>query len=1344
MFTQTWEALGKRGTSGSGFGNFVVVLGSSQNQMTIQRAFRRPGVATFVRDNLAARVKSGIELVDTEQCFYIEAQNELTAAQWEVLSWLLSETFEPEGFSVGTSLLQVGPRLSFSTAWSTNAVSICHACGLKDVVRVERSIRYLLRSSSEMTTEQTEAFLNLVQDRMTEAHYTEPLQSFETGAKPQPVRRIEILERGRVALDEINDEMGLAFDEHDMEMYINLFKELGRNPTNVELFDLAQSNSEHSRHWYFRGRMVIDGDEKEETLMHVVKSTLKEDTNSLIAFCDNSSVIKGFPIQTLLPQNPGNPSPFEEKTVDYDLLFTAETHNFPTGVAPKPGAETGTGGRIRDTHATGRGSLVVAGTACYCVGNLNIPNYNLPWEDPKLKYPDNLATPLDIEIEASNGASDYGNKFGEPVIQGYTRSFGLVLPNGERREWIKPIMFTGGVGQMSREHLTKGQPEVGMVVTKIGGPAYRIGMGGGSASSLVGGANQSHLDFNAVQRGDAEMGQKLNRVIRACVELGGVNPIVSIHDQGAGGSANVLKEIVEPQGAKLDIRKTLTKGQIQVGDNTMSVLEIWGAEYQEQDALLIRPESQALFESLCQRENLPVAFLGSVTGDGNIVVVDSQDNSTPVDLPLEKVLGKMPAKVFPSNHVETVLAPISIPQEETLQSSLQRVLRNLSVGSKLFLTNKVDRSVTGLIAQQQCVGPLQLPLSNVAVIAQSHFSTTGAAISIGEQPIKGLIDCASMGRMTVGESLTNLVWAPITKLEDVKASGNWMWAAKLPGEGANLWDAAQAMRDMMCTLGIAIDGGKDSLSMAARVPASADRAAELVKSPGTLVISNYVSCPDITNVITPDIKKAGQSNILFVDLSGGKNRLGGSALAQVYGQVGDVSPDVENVELLINAFNTTQKLIQQKLISSGHDRSDGGLITTLLEMAFAGNCGLDLTFNNLNSKSQLMDVLSVFYSEELGLVYEVTDANLAAVEKVLRESNVTYVNLGRTVVEGQILFKDAEGKVLLQDKTAKLRDDWNETSHRLELLQVNPKCAEEERKVLSTRKGLNFSPLQNFQLPSIYKSVDGVRPRIAVLRQEGSNGDREMTSAFFQAGFECWDINMSDLSSGKVTLDRFRGVAFVGGFSYADVMDSAKGWAGVIRYDDRLSGQFQHFLKRQDTFSLGVCNGCQLASLLGWVPFPDTDLSVDQPRFIDNVSGRFESRFLSIKVRQSPSVLLRGLEGATLGVWSSHGSGQLRATPEVLNKIKSLDLAPLRYVDDQGEETTSYPHNPNGSVEGIAGLCSNNGRHLAMMPHPERSFLQWQYPYLPEQWKSSGVETTYSPWFKMFQNAYNFCMEQQQ
>ncbi|HXW68139.1 MAG TPA: phosphoribosylformylglycinamidine synthase, partial [Dissulfurispiraceae bacterium] len=844
--------------------------------------YRTPALSPYKRNVLLDTVKESISPdiadIETEFCFNIETSGPLTVKELKVIRWLLAETFEPHNFSDRSFLagdgycFEVGPRLNFTTAWSANAVSICHACGLLKVRRIERSRRFrlLMRKGRARSAFPKEAFLKLIYDRMTEIPYPGTLTTFETGTRPEPVKTVPVMKKGRRALAQINKSMGLGFDEWDLDYYYRLFKdELKRDPTDVECFDLSQSNSEHSRHWFFNGRLIIDGRYVRGSLMQIVKEPYtRKPGNSIIAFRDNSSAIRGYEITTIMPENPLTSSPLKLSRCTYHIIFTAETHNFPSGVAPFPGAETGTGGRIRDVHATGRGSLFVAGTAAYCVGNLQIPGYPLAWEHGYFVYPGNMASPLQIEIEASNGASDYGNKFGEPVIQGFTRSFGLRLPDGQRREWIKPIMFTGGVGQIDSRHIKKKEPEPGMAVIKVGGPAYRIGMGGGAASSMIQGENLEELDFNAVQRGDAEMEQKLNRVVRACVELGADNPIVSIHDQGAGGNCNVVKEIVHPAGAKIDIRKVIT------GDYTLSVLEIWGAEYQEQDALLIRRENTEMFMALCGREKVPAAVIGEITGDGEIVVYDGDDGTVAERLSLEQVLGDMPRKVFRMERIHNDLQPLELPDDFTLEEALDRVLRLISVGSKRFLTNKVDRSVSGLIARQQCAGPLQLTVSDVAVIAQSHFGLTGAAIAIGEQPIKGIINPSAMARMSVGEALTNIIWAHISALRDIKCSANWMWAPKLPGEGARLYDAALAMRDIMLELGIAVDGGKDSLSMASIVTHPSGET-ETVKSPGALVISAYAPCPDITKVITPDLKAPGKSRLIYIDLGSGKNRLGG-------------------------------------------------------------------------------------------------------------------------------------------------------------------------------------------------------------------------------------------------------------------------------------------------------------------------------------------------------------------------------------------------------------------------------------------------------------------------------------
>ena len=1320
--------------------------------MDILHFYRRPILSQSDKNSLLHVLRDIFSFdvldIDTEYCFNVGVIEELSRDELDILRWLLSETFEPENFSsvsflgqvseTGGFVVEVGPRMNFTTAWSTNAVSICHGCGLKKIVRIERSRRYKLYTNRRDLRreillrefgEEYLRFLNLIHDRMTECEYLEPLKTFETGKEPEPVYYVPLIEKGVEALKDINMKMGLGFDDWDINYYYNLFvNELRRNPTNVECFDLAQSNSEHSRHWFFKGRLIIDNKEIPHTLLDLIKEPLKNNPqNSIIAFKDNSSAIKGFNVTTIIPENPNLPARFKKENVFYHVIFTAETHNFPTGVAPFPGAETGTGGRIRDVHATGRGSLVIAGTAAYCVGNLRIPGYVLPWEDTSFNYPFNIASPLQIEIEASNGASDYGNKFGEPVIQGFTRSFGLRTPNGERREWIKPIMFTGGVGQIDSRHIEKGKPEKGMLVVKVGGPAYRIGIGGGSASSMIQGENVEELDFSAVQRGDAEMEQKLNRVIRACVEMGDKNPIVSIHDQGAGGNCNVVKEIIYPEGARIDIRKIL------LGDSTLSVLEIWGAEYQENDALLIKREDIDLFTQLCKREKVPFSVIGEITGDGYIVLYDEKDGTTPVNLELSKILGDMPQKEFHIDTEHIKLKPLRLPKDISIREALNRVLRLLSVGSKRFLTNKVDRSVTGLIAQQQCVGPLQITLSDVAVVAQSHFDYTGSAISIGECPIIGLIDPEAMARMSVGEAITNIMWAKLTRLEDLKCSANWMWAAKLKGEGANIYKAAVSLRDIMIKLGIAIDGGKDSLSMAAKVFSESGRE-EVVKAPGALVISAYAPCLDVRKIITPYIKKPGESKLIYVDIGKGKYRVGGSAFAYVYRQLGKVPPDLDDVNLLKGTFNLIQELIDKDLILSGHDRSEGGLIVALLEMAFAGNCGIEIDMNFKRVMNE-RDSLKVLFSEELGVIIEYLQEHEEYILELIRKHRVPFQVIGRTLRE-KIVSLSINGIQILNEDMRNLRAIWEETSYRLDRLQANIECVDEERRINFDRKGmtyrLSFVPKET---PEDLIMRDR-KPKVAIVREEGSNGDREMAAAFYHAGFDVWDVTMTDLLEERISLREFRGVAFVGGFSYADVLDSAKGWAGVIKYNDLLYKEFQEFYSRPDTFSLGVCNGCQLMALLGWVPWYGI-ADIKKPRFIRNKSNRFESRFLAVRILPSPSIMLKGMEDSILGIWIAHGEGRVFFPDEDIEKaVIDKWLAPLRYVNDDGEVTESYPFNPNGSRYGIAALCSTDGRHLAMMPHPERTFLKWQWAYLPEEWK---IGLNVSPWIKMFQNAREWC-----
>lgn len=1318
--------------------------------MTVLRYYQHPALSVIktqqkLQQLRAASAEHAVTSVQTEYCFYVQLSSdckELTSEEVTKLQWILSHGFEgtvhsETSFSHATApyslVIEIGPRLNFSSPYSTNAVSISHSIGLSSVVRIERSLRYLIsldvaNKTSPAVIEST--FVELLHDKMTECRYNQPIASFDLPHTPQPWTEVPMLKEGRKALESVSKELGLSFDDWDLDYYTDLFcNKLKRNPTTVECFDLAQSNSEHSRHWFFRGRLIIDGTEMKDSLIHLVINTQESSNpNNVIKFNDNSSAIQGYPVDKLLPSNSRQSSRFINQQGIRHIVFTAETHNFPTGVAPFSGAATGTGGRIRDVHATGRGAHVIAGTAAYSFGNLNIPGYVLPWEDNTFEYPSNFALPVDVAVEASNGASDYGNKFGEPVVSGFARSFGMRLPCGERREWVKPIMFSGGIGTIDSDLIKKLEAEKGMLVVKLGGPVYRIGVGGGAASSVhVQGDQKAELDFGAVQRGDAEMEQKLNRVIRACIEMGDKNVICSIHDQGAGGNGNVLKEIVEPAGAIIHC------SNFQLGDPTLTTLELWGAEYQENDAILVKDLDRELLHEVCEREKCPVNFVGEVVGDGRIVLEEkNSEDRHPVDLELEHVLGSMPRKVFQLRRYNPVLKPLSLPSALSVQLALDRVLRLPAVASKRYLTNKVDRSVTGLIAQQQCVGPLHTPLSDMAVIALSYFDTVGSATSIGEQPIKGLVNPEAGARMSVAEAITNLMFARISSLQDVKCSGNWMWAAKLPGEGAALYDACQAMCDVMNKLGIAADGGKDSLSMAARVEK------ETVKAPGTLVISAYGPCPDIRLTVTPDLKcPDGKGHLIYVDLSSGKGRLGGTALAQCFNQLGDNTPDLENPMALREAFDITQNLIADGKLTSAHDVSDGGVITCILEMAFAGNCGLSVNFTDITGS-----ILSVLFGEEIGWVLEVRECDVKTVMEAYRTHNIPCKNIGYSTTVTTTPFEisiQINGEEILRNKMVDLRDTWEETSFRLEYRQTNPECVIQEKNGLSQRKSppfhINFDPSQ-----CISKPIAGSGPRVAVIREEGTNGDREMVAALHMVGFEVWDVMMTDLLSGVIKLDNFRGVIFPGGFSYADVLGSARGWAAGLLFHHELEDQFTAFVDRPDTFSLGVCNGCQLMALLGWVA-PQKTVSGKRKQgalLSHNMSERFESRFVSVKIENSKSIMLKGMEESILGVWVAHGEGRFTFIDEATySSVENENLVALRYVDDDGQPTTAYPFNPNGSIGGLAGICSSDGRHLSMMPHPERCIFPWQWAWMPHEWKNT---MKVSPWVKMFKNAHDWCL----
>ena len=1205
---------------------------------------------------------------NNEVCYNIEVKNKLSKKEVKKVKQRLNNPKE-QAFFDQEDVIEIGPRLNFSTPFSTNAVSVFNNSGIDKIIRVEKSLRTKNKDSNY--------------DRMTQQLYDTPIDNFNVKSNEENIFEVPIIEEGEKALIKFNNENGLEFDKNDILYYMKLFeKDFKRNPTNIELFDLAQSNSEHCRHWFFNSELVIYHKRYEESLFDIIKSPIKVNpNNTVINFKDNSSAIRGFNVDKLTPKNPGHPSKLELQNRDMDILLTAETHNFPCSVSPLPGSETGAGGRMRDTHSTGTGSYMGAGLAGYCTGNL--------WNDREWRYPNNLEKPLKILIESSNGASDYGNKFGEPLIGGFTRTYGEII-NNERREWIKPIMYSSGIGQIDRIMTKKKPIEKDMLVVKIGGPAYKVGVGGGTASSSLVDSDREHLDFNAVQRGDAEMGQKLWRVVKACIEMNEKNPIISIHDQGAGGNCNVLKEIVNPLGGLIDISK------LEVGDKTMNSLELWVSEYQENDCLLIKPKSLKILENICTREKLFLQVVGKITGDG-MIRVDNGKNKNIVNLELDKVLNNIPRKMYLlKKNFDRGLVPVEYPTGNFIDI-LENVLRLPSVCSKRFLTTKVDRSVTGLVAQQQCCGPLNIPVSNVSVMAQSFNNFTGMSVGIGEQPIKGLINPERMARLSITESLTNIMWANLTSLEDIKMSINWMYASKLGTEGSDMFDVANSLKDFMIGLGIACDGGKDSLSMFTKFEN------ELVKCPGSVVITSYCSVKDITKTVTPDLKST-DSALIYVNIGNDKKSLGGSAFLQSIHQLGDDCPDT-NIFRLQKSFNIVQELIEEQKILSGHDISDGGLITTLLEMSFAGNIGIDINVEEDNH------IYQTFFAEEPGFIIEISKENFHDIVSRFEEKEIKFNFIGKTNTTKDVNIYMNSYEVF-KDTVPRLRDVWEETSFKLEKLQCENSCVNIEKESLKFLKSPKWKIDYNLSFTDESILQSKCKHKVAILREEGTNGDREMAAAVYFAGMEPWDITMTDLLNKKVSLSQFRGLIFPGGFSYADTLGSATGWANVIKNNDILMNEIQNFYKRNDTFSLGVCNGCQLMMLLNLI-------SDESHSFEENTSKRFESRFVQVKIEKSNSIMLKGMENSIIGIHVAHGEGKLKVSPKI--------QTPIKYLSD------TYPECPNGSKNGITSLCSDDGRHLAMMPHPERAFLGWQLPHSPLDKKGPG------PWLKMFQNARIWC-----
>lgn len=1261
---------------------------------------------------------------ETETCFHVVSEQSLSIDQCSKLKPFFQEFPEQDiviqNSGIEGDVVEVGTRPARTTHWSSSAVSVLHDCGLP-VERVEVTQRFLVPSSSNR-----EEYIAHAHDRMTECPYPKDVPRFLMSfmdVEPEPVFTVPVLKQEADILREISKKYGLAYDEGLISHFVELFQGLERDPTIVELFQIGQMCSDHSRHITWNANLVLDNERMPYSLFDLAKAPYEEriakgTSNDIIAFYDNASVIRGFPVMALVVSPDGRY--IIRKEYRHPVLG-AETHNYPTSVSSFQGAITGLVGCYRDPQGTGRGAVLLFSAAGFCTGYPRIEGYPISGEEfvPNV-YPLNLEHPRDIMIGAPAGAWSGGNQCGVPVLHGFTRAIELIVGDEKEREryaYLKTLMYAGNTAYILDMHTKKGKAEKGMDVDQIGGPAFLVGLGGATGSSQILGSQDANLDFSAVQRGNPQMARVVANVIRRCIELGIRNPIVSIHDQGAGGPCNVLTELIEKTGGRIRLYK------INLGDPTMSAVQIWCAEYQERQGILIRPEDREMFQQICDEEDCPLEVLGKVTDDGKITVYATREDEDKgiavVDLPIEKVVSGLPETVIKDTSTKPYGRPLIIPDALTIPQALEKVLQQVDVGSKAYLVNRVDRSVGGLVAQQQCCGPLQLPVSDVAVSALAHFSLKGMASAIGEQPTIMLLNQEAGARMALTEAITNLMWARVTQWEDIGFPANYMWPARFPGEMCKLYRAAVALRDFSIALGLGQGGGKDSSSMAAML------VEELIKSFETLVINVFCPIEDISKVITPDIKFAGQSFLIHIDLARGKRRLGGSAFANALGQPGDVCPDMKDAGLLIRCFNTVMELIDRQLILSGHDTTGDGFAVTALEMAFSGNCGIDIVIPGQEN------IFGEFFAKEPGAIVEVLNNEVDTVLGIFDDNDVPAVVVGKTLDEKRITISN-QNKVQLDDSTDKLRQQWSETSYQFERLQINRECADAERR--NTAVGLppvyelTFEPKSFF--PEIITRTK--KPLVAILREKGTNGEREMAAAFTAAGFEAHEVPMKKLISGKITLDKYPGIVFPGGFSFMDVFGAGKGWAFKIRYNDMLRGQFMRFRNDPKKWSLGVCNGDQSLKWLWWL-YPD--LKEHHPLSVQNVSGAFESRWVNITIPENTRAkMLKGMGDTKMGVYVAHGEGRFWSSSISANNLFADGLVGMQYIGPDGLPAgeDKYPENPNGSELGIASLCSHDGNHLTMMPHPERSYELWQWPWLPHGWESLEA----SPWMKIFQNAY--------
>ena len=1196
----------------------------------------------------------------------------------------------------------VTPRKGTISPWSTKATDIFHNCDLKSIERVERGIRF---KTSKKLPENCFAALY---DKMTEGVYEDIADLFEAG-EPKPGRIFDVLTKGIEAVREANDELGLAISEPEMEYLAKSFAAAGRNPTDTELVMFGQVNSEHCRHKIFGAEFIIDGKRQKKSLFEMIKNThAKRPKDTLSAYKDNSSVIAGFKTD-VFSINPKTNS-YAFKKDDLDQLMKVETHNHPTAISPYPGAATGVGGEIRDEAATGAGSCTGAGICGFMVSNLRIPGFPQPWERIFADFPTRLATPLQIMTEGPIGGAAFGNEFGRPQLCGFFRTYEGEIA-GELRGYHKPIMLAGGMGSIRNSQVQKKPVKVGSLIVQIGGPAMRIGLGGGAASSMMTGTNSEALDFNSVQRGNAEMQRRCQGVIDACSSLGKANPILSIHDIGAGGLSNGCPELVEATGGKFSLRS------IHNEEKSMNTMEIWCCEAQERYVLALKPEAKPFFESLCERERCPVAFIGVATGDGQLILEDEHFGDKPIDMDIKVLLGKPPRMVRNVKRVKQVRKAANFEGVKPIDA-LTRVLHLPAVADKTFLITITDRTVTGRVARDQMVGRYQLPAADCAVTTMGYKTFNGQAMATGERTPIALLDGPASGRMAITEAITNLAAADVGDIGQIRLSANWMAPCGDPGEDAILYDTVQEVGLNFCPkLGVSIPVGKDSCSMHTTWKDSNGDDKKQV-APLSLVISSFAPVNDVRLTLTPDLKP-GASKLVYVDLGNGECPLGATALAQVYTQLGNTYADCNAADLK-RFFNAMQKIVREKKALAYHDRSDGGIVVTLAEMAVTGGRGIKVELPD-------GDVLGQLFTEQPGAVLQVADGNLNDVLAIFKSARVPAVVIGEA--DDTRDFEVSVGsRLAIKTDLTYLRRAWSETTYRMQALRDNPVCAKEEydNGLDETDPGLTFKltydPDARFARSARGKAA---APKMCILREQGVNGHIEMAAAFSLAGFDCQDVHMSDLISGKVDLADFKGLVACGGFSYGDVLGAGSGWARSILYNDRLKAMFAKFFARKDTFSLGVCNGCQMLSQLKDI-IPGAEA---WPKFVRNVSEQFEARYATIEIEPSPSIFFKGMEGSRLPIAVAHGEGRVWTdgfTPAT---------CAAHYVDGRGNATERYPYNPNGSIGGQTAFTSADGRATIMMPHPERGFRACQLSYNPGVFKENG------PWMRMFQNAYRFATE---